>query len=79
MKLKNIRAVLAITILGVFMLITAVMALYPLFTDSSVDLNAYADFFAKIASVYTGIIGVIVGFYFGKKSKNKKSSNTNSE
>ena len=32
-----------------------------------VNLNEYSDFFAKIASVYTGIIGVIVGYYFGKR------------
>lgn len=68
MEIKNIRAILAIIIVGVFMVITAVMALYPILTDSPVDLNAYADFLSKIASVYTGIIGVIVGFYFGRKS-----------
>ncbi len=76
MKVNNIRAILAIIILGVFMAITAVMALYPLLTKAQVDLNAFADFFAKIASVYTGIIGVIVGFYFGKRSDEKPSEKT---
>lgn len=68
MEIKKIRAILAIIIVGVFMVITAVMALYPILTKSQVDLNAYADFLSKIASIYTGIIGVIVGFYFGRKS-----------
>jgi len=29
-------------------------------------LREYADFFVKIASIYTGILGVIVGYYFGR-------------
>jgi hypothetical protein len=64
--MQSVRAFLAVVVVGVFMLITAVMALFPLISHTSVDLNAYADFFAKTASVYTGIIGVIIGYYFGK-------------
>jgi hypothetical protein len=46
--------------------ITAFMAIFPLVTKIQVGLNEYADFFAKTASVYTGIIGVIIGYYFGR-------------
>ncbi len=77
MKINNIRAIIALIIVGVFMSITAVMALYPLFTKAQVDLNAFADFFVKIASVYTGIIGVIVGYYFGKRSDAKTANPKN--
>ena len=66
MSTENIRAILALLIVGVFMIITAFMALYPLLTPQQVQLNDYADFFAKTSSVYTGIIGVIVGYYFGR-------------
>ena len=68
LRTETIRAVLAITVVGVFMAITAVLALYPIFGAGStnVEMNAYADFFAKTASVYTGIVGVIVGYYFGR-------------
>jgi hypothetical protein len=69
MTTENIRAVLALMIVGVFMIITAFMALYPLLTPQQVQLNDYADFFAKTSSVYTGIIGVIVGYYFGRPSR----------
>jgi len=51
------------------MLITGMMAIYPLFGKTNVALNEYADFFSKTASVYTGIIGVIVGYYFGRSEE----------
>ena len=64
MTTRAVRAFIAIAVVGVFMLITGFMALFPLITKAQVDLNQYADFFAKTASVYTGISGVIVGDYF---------------
>lgn len=69
MRISLIRAILAILVLGVFMFITAFMAIYPLVTETKVGLNDYADFFSKTASVYTGIIGVIIGYYFGKPAE----------
>jgi hypothetical protein len=66
--MDKMRAVLALLVVGVFMVITAVMALYPLLSASNVDLGSYSDFFAKTSSVYTGIIGVIIGFYFGRST-----------
>ncbi len=70
MNVSTVRAVLALMVVGVFMAITAVMAIFPLVTEAKVGLGEYADFFAKTASVYTGIIGVIIGYYFGR-SQNK--------
>lgn len=67
MKTSTVRAAIALVVVGVFMLITAVMALFPLLTKAQVDLTGYADFFVKTASVYTGIIGVIVGYYFARR------------
>jgi len=63
------------------MLITGFMALFPLLTKAQVDLNQYADFFAKTASVYTGIIGVIVGYYFAtvEASMSKKTGSAPAE
>ena len=66
MHVKRVRAILAIAVVGVFMAITGTMAIYPLFGRTNVALNDYADFFSKTASVYTGIIGVIIGYYFGR-------------
>jgi hypothetical protein len=69
MSVRQVRAVLAIAVIGVFMTITGIMAIYPLFGKANVALNEYADFFAKTASVYTGIIGVIIGYYFGRSEE----------
>jgi len=69
MGVRQVRAFLAITVVGVFMFITAFMAIFPLVTPAKVDLSQYADFFAKTASVYTGIIGVIIGYYFGRANE----------
>lgn len=62
----RVRALIAILVVGVFMFITAFMAVFPLMSKQKVQLSDYADFFVKMASVYTGIIGVIIGFYFGR-------------
>ena len=72
MSIRKVRAILAIAVVGVFMFITGFMAIYPLITETKVGLNDYADFFAKTASVYTGIIGVIVGYYFGRTEETLK-------
>jgi uncharacterized membrane protein HdeD (DUF308 family) len=66
MKTRTVRAILALLVVGVFMAISGVIALYPLFSRTNVDLDPYANFFNKTASVYTGIVGVIVGYYFGR-------------
>ena len=61
MNTARVRALIAITVVGVFMFITAFMAIFPLVSPTNVQLTEYADFFVKTASVYTGIIGVIIG------------------
>ena len=72
MTIQRVRSILAITVVGAFMLITSFMAIYPLVSETQVSLNDYADFFAKTASVYTGIIGVIIGYYFGRSVETPK-------
>lgn len=74
LQTETIRAILAIGVVGVFMVITAVLALYPILGSANVDMNLYADFFAKTASVYTGIVGVIIGYYFGRTIKSEDAS-----
>lgn len=79
MNVNRIRAIIAIVVIGIFMLITAIMAIYPIFIETKVDLNTYSDFFAKIASVYTGIIGVIIGYYFGRSKEVAESKKITSK
>lgn len=79
MNNSRIRAIIAITVVGVFMFITAFLAIFPLVTKQQVVLAEYADFFVKTASVYTGIIGVIVGFYFGRAMPGDKTEKSDPE
>ena len=79
MHTARIRAIIAITVVGVFMFITAFMAIFPLVTRQQVQLTDYADFFVKTASVYTGIIGVIIGFYFGRAMPGDKTEKDDKE
>jgi hypothetical protein len=72
MRLNNVRAILAAAVVGTFMGITGFMAIYPLLSRTPVNLDAYSSFFAKTASVYTGIVGVIVGYYFGRAEESER-------
>jgi hypothetical protein len=79
MNVRAVRAILALLVVGVFMGITAFMAVWPLITRQAVDLGAYADFFSKTAGVYTGIIGVIVGYYFARAEDARRGPSTTPE
>ncbi len=61
-KVRNILAL--VTVIG-FVFITAVLAVvYPLAGLGKTDqMIAYLK---DISSIYTGIVGLIIGFYFGK-------------
>jgi uncharacterized membrane protein HdeD (DUF308 family) len=74
MNLSRVRAIVAFMVMGIFMLITGVLALWPVFTKQHLVLEAYADFFTKTASVYTGIVGVIIGYYFGRSVEDGSGS-----
>jgi|GEM_PF-1508098 len=76
MSVKSVRAILALLVVGIFMVITGFMVLYPLLAKTSIGFGDYADFFAKTASVYTGIIGVIVGYYFGRSQETEIDKHT---
>jgi len=76
MNTSAVRATLAISVVGVFIFLTAFLALFPLLTSQQVQLPAYADFFTKIASVYSGIVGVIVGYYFARATGKGPSDST---
>lgn len=79
MGIDSIRSTIAIIIVGVFMFITGFLAIYPLVSKQAVSLADYADFFVKTAGVYTGIIGVIVGYYFGRAQESVKEKQSPGE
>lgn len=61
-KVRNILAL--VTVVG-FILITAILAIiFPLCALAPVD--KMIGYLKDISSIYTGIVGLIIGYYFGK-------------
>jgi hypothetical protein len=61
----QVKAALALGVVGVSMLVVGALALYPMFVE--VKHTEWADTFGKMVSPFTGLVGVIVGYYFGKE------------
>ncbi len=61
----QVRARLALGVVAISMLVVAILAIYPLFAE--VQHSEWADVYGKMVSPFTGLVGVIVGYYFGQK------------
>lgn len=72
MNIEKTRSIIALTVIAAFLIISGVIAVMPLFGDTDLTLKGYTDYFLKISSVYTGIIGVIIGYYFAKSSQKEE-------
>ena len=77
MNTQKIRSIIALMVVGVFMLITGLLAIFPLFSDKAMELTSYADFFNKTSGIYTGIVGVIIGYYFARNANAKETKEAN--
>ena len=68
MKTEKVQAILAIVIVTIFMVVTGIIAIYSYandlegITDSEITLNHLKNYTA----IFTGIVGTIIGYYFGK-------------
>jgi hypothetical protein len=71
MNITTVRSILALIVVGTFMLITATLLIYPFVSKDPVSLGPYSDYFNKTASAYTGIVGVVIGYYFGNSGGRK--------
>ncbi|MDB5007168.1 MAG: hypothetical protein JWP45_1561 [Mucilaginibacter sp.] len=77
MKTEKARTIIALMIVGVYMLMSCVAIFYP-FLNVKVKIDDYANYFTKTSSVYSGIIGVIIGYYFAK-NENRRAGLNNSD
>jgi hypothetical protein len=68
-----VRGILGLMVVGAFIVVTMTMLLYALFSKDNVDLGAYSEFFLKTSGVYTGIVGVVVGYYFARATERVES------
>jgi hypothetical protein len=64
MKVSLLQALLSLLIVVVFLVVTAVVALTPVLGGYPPD--PYTEHLKTFASLYSGIIGLIIGYFFGK-------------
>ncbi|MEQ9289335.1 MAG: hypothetical protein RIG77_20575 [Cyclobacteriaceae bacterium] len=75
MEQSKIQGILSIIIVSTFMIVTGIIAIYTYandlqgVTEGNITSNHLKDYF----SLFTGIIGTIIGYYFGKNNPGKKS------
>lgn len=67
MKIETLRAVVTLLIVGSFVIITLAFTLAPLIGE--VPPTEYTDHLDKFATIYSGTVGIIVGFLFGSNKK----------
>jgi hypothetical protein len=65
MKISKLQAILSILIVSIFSLVTAIVALTPVLGGYPPE--PYTEHLETFASLYSGIIGIIIGFFFGKQ------------
>ena len=65
MKISTLRAVLSILIVSVFLVVTAIIALTPVLGGYPPE--PFTEHLKTFSSLYSGIIGLIIGYFFGKR------------
>ncbi len=66
MRVSQLQAILGIMVVGIFLVVTAVVALVPVIGGYPPD--KFAEHLKSFASVYSGIVGLVVGFFFGRRT-----------
>jgi uncharacterized membrane protein YfcA len=76
MEHSKTQGILSIIIVSVFMIVTGIIAIYTYANDlqGNVDGNITTEHLKDYFALFTGIIGTIIGYYFGKGSKQKSKS-----
>lgn len=69
MKVSTLQAVLSILIVAVFLLVTAIVALTPVL--GGYPPAPFTEHLKTFASLYSGVVGLIVGFFFGRRHDDK--------
>jgi hypothetical protein len=69
MKQARVQSYLALIVVGAFVSVAVYLALFPVITSQAVKLDEYSDFYIKMVAPFTGITGLILGYYFGRSSK----------
>lgn len=62
-----VQGVLAVLICATFLLVSATIALAPIIGGYPPEL--FTEHLKTFSSMYSGVIGVVVGYFFGKKAE----------
>ncbi|WP_114937139.1 hypothetical protein [Mucilaginibacter endophyticus] len=74
MKDVTPRTIIAYVIIGTYTCLTIVAVIYPVLGIRSFDLEKFSAYFSKISGAFTGLVGVIIGYYFGKNDSSQTGS-----
>jgi len=66
MKVSVLQAVLSILIVIAFLGVTVIVALTPVLGGYPPE--AYTEHLKTFATLYSGVIGLIIGYFFGRRS-----------
>lgn len=67
MQVSKVRAIISILVVAAFIITTAIIALTPVV--GGYPAKEFTEHLKTFSSLYSGIVGLIVGYYFGKGSK----------
>ncbi len=74
MTTPNIRAILALSVFGVFLIGSMFIAILPIVRGLPAE--AYTEHLKTFTAMYSGIVGAVVGYYFGKSDADPKTHQT---
>jgi hypothetical protein len=67
MKIAQLRSLLSIAVVIVFVLVSAIVALTPVVGGYPPE--PYTDHLKTVGSLYSGIVGLIIGYFFGERGR----------
>lgn len=66
----KVQGVLSIIVVSAFVGVTAIVALTPILAGT--PFQESTEHLKTFSSVYSGIVGIIIGFYFGKTQSSRE-------
>lgn len=64
MKISKLQAIISIMVISFFLIMSSIIALVPVV--GGYPPQGYTEHLKAYSAMYSGIIGIIIGFYFGK-------------
>ena len=69
MKVSILQAILSILVVVVFLMVTAIIALTPVLGGYPPE--PFTEHLKIFSSLYSGIIGIVIGYFFGRRADSK--------